>query len=120
MTRTLTLFLTILLFASVAAWAADNAAVVGQWDVVSTSDDGTPMNWTLTVKDDGGKLSGTLSGDAGEIPLVEAKLEGNTFTFKVVVNEATYTTEGTIDGGKFDGKYKGPDGAGTVKGTKHT
>jgi hypothetical protein len=118
MTRLLTLLLTILLFASVAAWAADNAAVVGAWDVVSTDDAGQPMNWTLTVKDDGGKLSGTLSGDAGELPIVDAKLEGSMFTFKVVVNDATYTTEGTIDGNKFDGKYKGPEGSGTVKGTK--
>jgi hypothetical protein len=120
MIRTLTLFLTVLLFASVAAWAVDNAAVVGQWDVVSTDDAGQPMNWTLTVKDDGGKLTGTLSGDAGEVPLIDAKLDGNTFSFKIVVNEATYITEGTIDGKKFEGKYKGPESAGTVKGTKHT
>jgi hypothetical protein len=120
MTRTLTLILTILLFASVAVWAADHAAAVGTWDVVSTDDAGQSMNWTLTVKDDGGKLSGTLSGDAGELPIVDAKLDGNSFTFKVVVNEATYTTEGTIDGNKFEGKYKGAEGGGTLKGTKHT
>jgi len=119
MTRTLVLFLTILLLGSVAVWAADNAAVVGTWDVVSTDESGQPMNWTLTVKEDGGKLSGTLSGDAGELPIVDAKLDGNAFSFKVVVNDATYTTEGTIDGNKFDGKYKGPEGSGTVKGTKH-
>ena len=51
-----------------------------------------------TVKDDGGKLGGTLSGDPGEFALVDAKLDGNAFTFKVVVNEATYTVETTIDG----------------------
>jgi hypothetical protein len=119
MTRTLNLFLTILLFASVAAWAADNP-VVGTWDVVSTDDSGQPTNWTLTVKDDGGKLSGTLSGDMGDLTLVDAKLDGNTFSFKVVVNEATYTTEGTVDGKKFDGKFKGPEAAGTVKGTKRS
>lgn len=117
MTRTFTLFLTILLFASVAAWAADSAAV-GTWDVVGTDDAGQSMNWTLTVKDDGGKLAGTLSGDMGEFTLVDPKLDGNAFTFKVVVNEATYTTELTIDGNKFDGKYKGPEAAGTLKGTK--
>jgi hypothetical protein len=119
MTRTLTLFLTVLLFASVAGWAADNP-VVGQWDVVGTDDAGQNMNWTLTVKDDGGKLGGTLSGDMGEFALVDAKLDGNAFTFKVIVNEATYTTELTISGNKFDGKYKGPEAAGTLKGTKHT
>ena len=120
MTRTLILILTILLLGSLTAWAADNAAVVGQWDVVSTDDAGQTATWTLVVKDDGGKLSGTLSGDPGEFPIVDPKLEGNTFTFKVVVNEATYTTEGTIDGNKFTGKYSGPEAAGTLKGTKHT
>jgi hypothetical protein len=120
MTRLLTLFLTVLLFGAVAAWAVDNAAVVGQWDVVGTDDAGQTANWTLTVKDDGGKLGGTLSGDPGEFTLVDAKLDGNAFTFKVIVNEATYTVETTIDGKKFDGKYKGPEAAGTLKGTKHS
>jgi hypothetical protein len=119
MTRTLVLFLTVLLFGSVAAWAADNPAV-GTWDVVGTDDAGQSMNWTLTVKDDGGKLGGTLSGDMGEFALVDAKLDGSAFTFKVIVNEATYATELTIDGNKFDGKYKGPEAAGTLKGTKKT
>jgi hypothetical protein len=116
----LTLFLTVLLFASVAAWAADNSAAVGTWDVVGTDDAGQTANWTLIVKDDGGKLAGTLSGDMGEFALVDAKLDGNALTFKVVVNESTYTTEGTIDGNKFEGKYKGPEAAGTLKGTKKT
>jgi hypothetical protein len=119
MTRTLTLILTILLFGSVAAWAADNPAV-GTWDVVGTDEAGQTANWTLVVKDDGGKLAGTLSGDMGEFPLVDAKVDGNALTFKVVVNESTYTTEGTIDGNKFEGKYKGPESAGTLKGTKKT
>ncbi|MGA3040755.1 MAG: hypothetical protein ABSF54_08210 [Bryobacteraceae bacterium] len=118
MTRTLILFLTVLLLGSLAAWAADNAVVVGTWDVVSTDEAGQPTNWTMVVKDDGGKLSGTLSGDMGELPIVDAKLDGNTFTFKIVVNEATYITEGTIDGKKFDGKFKGPEAEGTVKATK--
>lgn len=118
----LTLFLTILLLGlvgSVVSLAADNAAV-GTWDVVGTDDAGQSANWTLVVKDDGGKLGGTLAGDPGEFALVDAKLDGNSFTFKVIVNEATYTVETTIDGNKFDGKYKGPEAAGTLKGTKHS
>jgi len=122
MTRALTLFLTILLFASVGSvvsWA-DNSAAVGTWDVVGTDDAGQSSNWTLVVKEDGGKLTGTLTGDPGEFPIVEPKVDGNSFTFKVVVNESTYSVEGTIDGNKFEGKYKGPDSGGTLKGTKHT
>jgi len=37
-----------------------------------------------------------------------------------VVNEATYTVETTLTGNKFEGKYKGPESAGTLKGTKRS
>lgn len=122
MTRTLILFLTILLlgsFGSVVSKAADNP-VVGTWDAVGTDDAGESSNWTLVVKEDNGKLGGTLSGDPGEFTIVDAKLDGNSFTFKVVVNEATYTVETTLTGNKFEGKYKGPESAGTLKGTKRS
>jgi hypothetical protein len=115
----LIVFLTALLFASLLCWAADNAAVLGTWDAVTTDDAGQTANWTLVVKDDGGKLAGTLSGDPGEFPISDVKVDGNSFSFKVVVNEATYSIETTIDGNKFDGKFKGPEAAGTLKGTKH-
>ncbi|MGA2131738.1 MAG: hypothetical protein ABSH50_05550 [Bryobacteraceae bacterium] len=120
MTRVLILFLTALLFASLLCWAADNSAVVGTWDAVSTDDAGQTSNWTLVVKDDAGKLGGTLTGDPGEFPISEVKVDGNTFAFKVVVNEATYAVETTLDGNKFEGKFKGPEGGGTLKGTKHS
>jgi hypothetical protein len=117
MTRIITLFLTILLFSFAICWAADNP-IVGKWDCVGTDDNGQPTNWTMVVKDDGGKLTGTLSGDPGEFQLVDAKLEGDTFTFKVVVNDETYTVESKLTGNKVEGKYKGPEGSGTIKGTK--
>ncbi|HTT65863.1 MAG TPA: hypothetical protein VMG35_28630 [Bryobacteraceae bacterium] len=123
MTRKLTLFLfvvlTFLLVGSMAARAADNPAV-GTWDVVGTDDAGQSANWTLIVKEEDGKLAGTLSGDPGEFNLVDAKVDGNQFTFKVIVNEETYSTEITIDGNKFEGKYKGPEAGGTIKGSKRT
>jgi len=114
----LTLFLALLMIGAVPSRAADNP-VVGTWDVVSTDDAGQASNWTLTVKEDDGKLTGSLSGDPGEFSLVDAKLEGNAFTFKVVVNEASYEVDTTIDGSKLEGKYKGPEATGTLKGTKH-
>jgi len=119
MTRMLTLFLTIVLFAPVLCRAAENP-VVGTWDCVGTDDQGQSSNWTLVVKEEGGKLGGTLSGDPGEFTLVDAKLDGNSFTFKVIVNEETYTVDAKVDGNKVEGKYKGPEAGGTIKGTRHT
>jgi hypothetical protein len=119
MTRTLTLFLTIFLFGFALCWAGDNP-VVGKWECTATDDAGQTSAWTMVVKEDGGKLAGTLSGDPGEFDLVDPKLEGNAFTFKVVVNDATYTVQTTLDGQKLEGKYTGAEASGTLKGTKQS
>lgn len=119
MTRVITLFLTLLLFGLTLSWAADNPAV-GKWECVNTDDAGQTSNWTLVVKEDNGVLTGTLSGDPGEFSIVDAKVDGDSFTFKVVVNDSTYTVENKLDGNKIEGKYKGPESSGTIKGTKQT
>jgi hypothetical protein len=119
MTRFVTLLLTFLLFGLGLCWAADNP-VVGKWDCTATDDAGQTSNWTMTVKQDGDNLSGTLSGDPGEFELVDAKLDGNSFTFKVVVNDVSYTVQTTIDGNKLEGKYNGAEASGTLKGTKQS
>jgi len=121
MKRTLPLFLLsmLLVFGCALSWAADKP-VVGTWDCTSTDDAGQAANWTMVVKEDNGALAGTLSGDPGEFTMVEPKLEGNKFTFKVIVNEVSYTVEATIDGKKLDGKYKGAESNGTLKGTKQS
>jgi hypothetical protein len=119
MTRIFTLLLAVLSIGLALCWAADNPAV-GKWDCTATDDAGQASNWTLVVKEDDGKLSGTLSGDPGEFDLADLKVDGNSFTFKVVVNDATYTVETTIDGNKLEGKYTGPEASGTIKATKQS
>jgi len=119
MKRAVTLLLTMLLFGALACWAAKNS-VVGTWDVVATDDAGQASNWTMVVKDEGGKLTGTLTGDPGEFTITDAKLSGSTFTFTVVVNESSYSVQTTVNGNKIEGKYQGADASGTVKATKHT
>ncbi len=119
MTRTLILILTVLLFGLALCWA-DDSAIVGKWDCSATDEAGQQSNWTLVVNSDGGKLSGTLSGDPGEFALVDPKLDGNTFSFKVIVNDVTYTTELTLDGKTMSGKYHGAEASGTIKATKQS
>jgi hypothetical protein len=116
MTRTQGWLLTLVVFAGcVLALAATNPAI-GVWQVVSTGAE--DLNWTLTVKEEGGKLTGTLAGDVGEFGLVDPKVEGDAFTFKIVVNEDTYAVETKVYGNKLVGTYKGPDMSGSVKGTR--
>ncbi len=93
--------------------------MVGKWDCVGTDDAGQATNWTLVVKDDGGKLAGTLSGDPGEFQLVDAKLDGDSFTFKICGERRDlHASKASLDGKTVEGKYKGPEGGGTIKGTK--
>ncbi len=116
MLRTCAAVLFLLLCAS---WvvAADNP-VVGTWKVVSTGAGGEEMTWQLVVKEDGGKLSGTLSGDPGEFPLVNPTLEGDKFTFQVTLDQVTYSVESKVSGKKLEGTYKGSEAEGKVSGTK--
>ena len=46
--------------------------------------------------------------------------EGDTFSFKVTVNSATYAIEGKVAGDNFAGTYSGPESHGTIKGTRQS
>jgi hypothetical protein len=109
-------YLLALLF--VFALAAAENPMVGTWDCVATPDQGDVSNWTLTVKEVDGKLSGTLTNADGAVfALVDPKLDGNRFVFTVMIGDETYTAENKIDGKKLDGRYKGPQ-TGAFRGTK--
>jgi hypothetical protein len=98
--------------------AAANAAV-GTWEVVSAMDGGgDEMTWKLVIKEDAGKLTGTISGEPGDFTLEDIKVEGDTLTFKVSIDDQTYTTEAKISGSKLDGVFKSAGAKGTLKGTK--
>lgn len=111
-------FLALLAVAGAVALAAAANAVVGTWQLVSDSPGGEQYNWTLVLKEDEGKLVGTLTGGPGSYTLLEPKLEGETFTCKVTIEEQTYAIQAKIAGGKFDGTWKGPGSQGTIKGSK--
>ena len=107
-----------LLLSLAAVLLAVGNALVGTWQLTSDSPGGEQYAWTLVVKEENGKLSGTLTGGPGQYPLLEPKLEGETFTCKVTIDERAYVVQAKISGGKFDGTWKGPASQGTVKGAK--
>ncbi len=106
-----------LLLGCASAWAAENP-VVGTWKIVSFGAEG--LTWTLTVKEQAGKLSGSIVGDMGEFQLIDPKIEGATFTFRVSVGDKIYGAEAKISGKSIQGSYKGPDDEGTFKGDKQS
>jgi hypothetical protein len=120
MRRTYALF-ALLLLAGFAAYGANNP-IVGEWHCTSDDGSGQKLAWTLVVRQDGEKLSGSLIGGpdrTGEIPLVDPKLEGDTFTFKIEVNAGcAVEARLKIDGRKLEGPFGCAEASGTLKGTK--
>ncbi len=109
------------MLAPTAARAAGNPAL-GQWECVATPADANepPINFSLNVKETGGKLSVVfVATDSGEtLPVIDPKVDGNSFTFTVNVEDVPYTVELKIDAGKLTGKYSGENGSGAIAGSR--
>jgi hypothetical protein len=111
------LFLTVL---TAAMPAAADTPVVGTWQCVSDSPDGAQYSWAVVVKEEGGKLSGTISGAPGEYMMEEPRFENGVFSFKVRIEGDVYTVEARIQGDKLEGTWKGPNSQGVIRGTRQS
>jgi len=82
--------------------------VSGKWESKFKRSDGTPMESTLQLKQNGEKLTGTQSFNENETELKEGKVEGD---------EVTFTLLRERDGRTVTAKYKGKIQAdGSIKG----
>jgi hypothetical protein len=110
-TSILTFAASALLFASVAAFAADPT---GNWTWTTPGRNGGPDRANvLSLKVEGTQLTGKLSspgrgGKATETPITDGKVEGDSISFKVVRevngNSVTNSYTGKIAGEKITGK----------------
>jgi hypothetical protein len=73
-----------LLLSSVAIPAAQPVDVAGAWKMTYTTKDGVKMASTVTLKNDGGTLSGTIDSPRGSVPLNEASVTGDEVAFAVI------------------------------------
>lgn len=78
-----------------AAWAAD---VSGKWTTQVPGRDGSPREQTITLKAEGEKLTGSVSGRQNDTPIQEGKISGDDLSFLVVRN---------FGGNEVRQKYKG-------------
>lgn len=92
------------------------ADVTGTWKQTFERE-GRTFESTLNLKQDGEKLTGTISGRQGrETEIENGKVEGNKVSFQVTrtFNENTFTQkyEGTLEGDTIKGKveFQGRDG----------
>ena len=79
----------------------------GTWKWSFTNQNGQARETTLKVKQDGDKVTGTISGRNGDTAIDEAKLTGADISFSV-------TRE--FNGNKMTQKYQGKISADTIKG----
>lgn len=86
----------------ITAYALAQNAIDGKWTAEITTQRG-PQPLTLTLKADGGKLTGTVEGGrGGAIPIEEGTIQGNTIKFKQKQQgrggEVVMTYTGTVKG----------------------
>jgi hypothetical protein len=124
----LCVFALLLSVVAVHATPQDNANVAGTWEITMAAmqggggGGGTPQPQTLTLKQDGTKVSGTISGRGGETP-IDGSVSGNTLTFTVTRqgrdgNSMTITYTATVSGDTLTGKMSGGRGEREFTGKK--
>jgi len=87
----------IMAFTTVNALAATD--ISGTWTgELKGPDGGTGFQISFTLKQDGVKLTGTVQGAQGDpIAISEGKVDGNKISFKVSINGAAITHDGTLN-----------------------
>jgi len=105
-----------LLTLAASLWAA--APIAGTWAVSTVDPDGNPIQATLIMKDEGGKLAGRVEVENTTLAMSDASMSGDLFTCKVThegrvfdvkIKVASDSLEGawmTSGGGKGDIKGK--------------
>jgi hypothetical protein len=87
--------------------AAQDAQVAGVWTLSSQGRGGNMQNSTLTLKQDGQKLTGTLAGGRGGDAPLTGTISGNNITFSVTRTtqngDITIQYTGTVSGDSMKG-----------------
>jgi hypothetical protein len=88
-----------------------SANVTGTWKWSFTGQNGQSRETTAKLKQDGDKLTGTISGRQGnDTEIKDGKVTGNEVSFKVVRsfngNELTMTYTGKVEGDTIKGSIK--------------
>jgi hypothetical protein len=95
------------------SFAATAAGIDGKWTSESKRGDNT-IQQTLTLKSDGGALTGTVetsfNGNSRSTDIKSGKVDGDKFSFSMVQRgkqgEVTVTWEGTVSGDELKGTQK--------------
>lgn len=97
--------------------AAADKPIVGSWDCAATTGEGE-IKVVLTVKEQGGKLTGVLSMEGDDRDLIDPKFENDVFTFRILLDSVPYDVQVKVAGSKLDGSWKGGGESGQIRGSK--
>jgi hypothetical protein len=110
--RTVLLLAVLALVSAVSAQAAD---VTGKWIAQVPGRDGQTRETTFNFKVEGEKLTGTMTGRQGDVPLQDGKVQGDAISFVTVMNfqgnEVKLSFKGKVAGDeiKFTRQREGSD-----------
>ncbi len=90
---------------TVFAFVAAAADVSGKWVAQVPGREGQTREQTFTLKADGDKLTGTVSGMQGDTPIADGKVSGDNISFTVVRrfqdNEIKMNYKGVVSGAEI-------------------
>lgn len=84
-----------LLLTATLMFAAD---VTGTWNGEAKGPNGDGFALTFKFKQDGAKLTGTVTGPGGDIDISDGKVDGDKISFTVSFNGMTIQHDGTVTG----------------------
>lgn len=85
----------LIILSATLVFAAD---VTGAWNGVVKGPNGDGFQLTFNFKQDGAKLTGTVTGPGGDIAISDGKVDGDKISFTVSFNGMTIQHEGVVSG----------------------
>ena len=113
--------LAVVLLGALAAVGLAQAKVDGKWTAEVPGGRGGTQQITFNFKTDGSKLTGTATaGQAGEAPIEDGKIEGDTISFKQTLNfngnSVSISYTGKVKGDEIEFTREGGGGGGGNRG----
>lgn len=90
--------------------AAAAADVTGTWNVTAITPSGREHKMQMVLKDEGGNLSGTMSGEQGAVALEEVRFAGDELSYRLPVAGGV-VVKLTVAGAAMKGAFTTTDGA---------
>jgi hypothetical protein len=111
-------FVMALLLCTGMAYAQEDTALPGKWNMVSTAPDGADVQWTLSITYKDGTYSAIMGSDQGEGAAKDFKVEGSKIHLRAPYQGEEYDVDLRLVNGKLTGTWSGNGDSGATEGEK--